>query len=92
LSSTLYKGDPRKLTSAGLLTGVPSIRIPFFGDQLFWGKPVEELGVGLAPISQKRLTAERLTQAIHDAIPSVDMGCQATALVEIQARTESDVW
>ena len=55
-------------TSAALRAGVPSIVIPFFGDQPFWGQRMVELGVGPAPIPRRRLTAERLAQAIQDAL------------------------
>jgi sterol 3beta-glucosyltransferase len=55
-------------TAAGLRAGVPTIAIPFFGDQPFWGKRVAKLGVGLAPIFRKQLTAERLAAAIHRAM------------------------
>jgi sterol 3beta-glucosyltransferase len=54
-------------TAAGLRAGVPTIVIPFFGDQPFWGQRVAELGVGLAPISRQQLTTERLAEAIHRA-------------------------
>ncbi len=36
-------------TSAGLRAGVPSIIVPFFGDQPFWGQRVHDLGVGPGP-------------------------------------------
>jgi sterol 3beta-glucosyltransferase len=55
-------------TAAGLRAGVPSIVIPFFGDQPFWGQRVADLGVGTAPIPRKQLTVERLAQAIHRAV------------------------
>jgi sterol 3beta-glucosyltransferase len=55
-------------TAAGLRAGVPSIVIPFFGDQPFWGQRVAELGVGTAPIPRKQLTVERLAQAIDRAV------------------------
>jgi sterol 3beta-glucosyltransferase len=51
-------------TAAGLRAGVPSIVIPFFGDQPFWGQRVADLGVGVAPIPRKQLTVERLVNAI----------------------------
>ncbi|MFN8418241.1 MAG: hypothetical protein U0528_03190 [Anaerolineae bacterium] len=37
-------------TAAGLRAGVPSIIVPFFGDQPFWGQRTAALGVGTAPI------------------------------------------
>jgi sterol 3beta-glucosyltransferase len=55
-------------TSAGLRAGVPTIIIPFFGDQPFWGRRVAELGVGTEPIPRKQLTAKKLATAIHQVI------------------------
>jgi UDP:flavonoid glycosyltransferase YjiC (YdhE family) len=55
-------------TAAGLRAGVPSIVIPFFGDQFFWGQRVAELGAGPEPIPRKRLSVGRLTKAIQKAI------------------------
>ena len=40
-------------TSAGLRAGVPSVVVPFFGDQPFWGQRVADLGVGPAPIPRQ---------------------------------------
>jgi len=48
-----------------LRAGVPSLIIPFFGDQPFWGHIVAELGVGPQPIQRKKLTAEQLARAIQ---------------------------
>jgi UDP:flavonoid glycosyltransferase YjiC (YdhE family) len=55
-------------TAAGLRAGVPSIVVPFFGDQPYWGRRVAELGVGPAPIPRKRLTVEVLAGAIDRAV------------------------
>ncbi len=55
-------------TSAGLRAGVPSVIVPFFGDQPFWGRRIYESGVGPAPIPKQRLTVENLSQAIHIAV------------------------
>jgi sterol 3beta-glucosyltransferase len=54
-------------TAAGLRAGVPSVIIPHFGDQPFWGRRVAELGVGPNPIPRKKLTVARLEQAIDQA-------------------------
>jgi UDP:flavonoid glycosyltransferase YjiC (YdhE family) len=67
-------------TAAGLRAGVPSIVIPFFGDQPFWGQRVAELGVGPAPIPLKKLTVDRLTQAIEQAVYDQGMRQRAAAL------------
>jgi sterol 3beta-glucosyltransferase len=55
-------------TAAGLRAGVPTIVIPFFGDQPFWGRRVAELGVGTEPIPRKQLTAKKLAVAIHRVV------------------------
>lgn len=52
-------------TAAGLRAGRPSVLLPFFADQPFWGRRVMELGAGPPPIPQKRLTAENLAAAIR---------------------------
>jgi sterol 3beta-glucosyltransferase len=60
-------------TSAGLRAGVPSVLIPFSGDQPFWGQRVAALGVGPAAISYKKLSARRLTSAIKTAVSDKTM-------------------
>lgn len=73
-------------TAAGLRAGVPTIVIPFFGDQRFWGQRVAELGVGLEPISRKQLTTEGLAEAIHKAVTDQLMRQRAADLgAKIQA-------
>jgi len=67
-------------TSAGLRAGVPSIIVPFFGDQPYWGQRVADLGVGPAPIPYKRLTADRLAQAIEIAVTDQAMRQRAAEL------------
>jgi UDP:flavonoid glycosyltransferase YjiC (YdhE family) len=54
-------------TAAAIRAGVPSVIVPFSGDQPFWGQRIQELGAGPAPILHTRLTAERLVRAIHAA-------------------------
>jgi UDP:flavonoid glycosyltransferase YjiC (YdhE family) len=73
-------------TAAGLRAGVPSIIIPFFGDQLFWGQRIAELGVGPEPIPRKKLTVKRLAQAIQQAVTDESMRQRAFNLgAQIQA-------
>lgn len=67
-------------TAAGLRAGVPSIVVPFFGDQPFWGQRVEDLGVGPEPIPRKRLTAESLAQALRRAVTDETMRQRAADL------------
>jgi sterol 3beta-glucosyltransferase len=67
-------------TSAGLRAGVPSVVVPFFMDQPFWGQRVADLGVGPRPIPIKRLSAERLVAGITTAITDQEVRKRATAL------------
>ncbi len=73
-------------TAAGLRAGVPSVVIPFFGDQPFWGNRIMKLGVGPAPIPRKQLTADRLAQAIQTMVGDPEMRRRSAELgAKIQA-------
>jgi len=67
-------------TAAALRSGRPSVVIPFFGDQPFWGRRVEALGVGPAPLPAKRLEAPALAAAVRQATTSAAMRERAEAL------------
>jgi sterol 3beta-glucosyltransferase len=69
-------------TAAGLRAGRPTIICPFFGDQPFWGRRVRELGVGSAPIPQKKLTVEKLCAAIREVTENQTIRQNAEALSE----------
>jgi sterol 3beta-glucosyltransferase len=68
-------------TAAGLRSGKPSILIPFFGDQTFWGVRVAALGVG-AMLERKQLTSEMLAASMHAAVTNGEMQLKAAALGE----------
>ena len=55
-------------TAAALKAGVPSVVVPFFGDQPFWGDRVHRLGTSPAPVPKSQLTADRLATAIAVAV------------------------
>jgi sterol 3beta-glucosyltransferase len=50
-------------TAAGLRAGLPTVVVPFFGDQFFWGRTVADAGAGPEPIPVGRLDVERLVAA-----------------------------
>lgn len=52
-------------TAAGLRAGCPTIICPYGLDQPFWGRRVAELGAGVAPIPQKKLTESNLAEALE---------------------------
>jgi sterol 3beta-glucosyltransferase len=53
-------------TGAALRAGKPSVVVPFFGDQPFWGHQVHALGAAAVPIPLKKLTVEKLQAAIQE--------------------------
>lgn len=77
-------------TATGMRSGVPSVLVPFFADQPFWGYYVERLGVGPTPILRIKLTAENLAAAITTAVTDNNIRQQAAALGE-KLRAEDGV-
>lgn len=77
-------------TAAGVRAGVPSILTPFVFDQFFWGRCISQLGAGPVPIPHRRLTANRLADAIALSVSSPSMRERAAALGE-QVRSEEGV-
>ncbi|KAL9012739.1 MAG: hypothetical protein Q9173_002511 [Seirophora scorigena] len=55
-------------TAAGIAAGKPTVVVPFFGDQPFWGSMVAKAGAGPWPIPSKQLTSEKLAAAILEAL------------------------
>ena len=72
VSAVVHHGGA-STTAAVLRSGKPSVIVPFFGDQPFWGRHVHLLGAGTKPIPRKKLTAARLVAAIKDAISNPDL-------------------
>ena len=56
-------------TAIGLKCGKPTIIVPFFGDQPFWGAMVAKAGAGArAAIPYKNLTADALAEGITECL------------------------
>ncbi|KAJ4349079.1 hypothetical protein N0V95_004904 [Ascochyta clinopodiicola] len=55
-------------TAAGIAAGRPTVVVPFFGDQPFWGAMVARAGAGPDPVPYKDLTAEKLAESINKAL------------------------
>ena len=77
-------------TAAGLRAGVPSIVIPFFGDQPFWGQRIADLGVGAKPIPRQKLNVERLANAIQEVVTNEGIHLRAATLGK-QIQTEDGI-
>ncbi len=69
-------------TAAALRSGVPTIVVPFFADQPFWGHWTAQLGVGPQPIPKKKLTVEKLAATIRTAVEDEAMGKRAAILAQ----------
>jgi sterol 3beta-glucosyltransferase len=77
-------------TAAGLRAGVPAVVVPFGSDQPYWGRRVHALGAGPEPIPRRRLTVERLAEAIRIATGDAAMRRRAAELGQ-QIRAEDGV-
>ncbi len=77
-------------TAAGLRASVPTIPVPFFADQPFWSRRLYESGVASRPIPIKRLSAQRLADAIQYAVTDRSVRERAAVIGE-RVRSENGV-
>ena len=89
VSAVVHHGGA-STTAAGLIAGVPSVIIPFFGDQPFWGQRVADLGVGSKPIPRKKLTVVKLADALQEVVTNQDIRQRAAKLGK-QIQTENGI-
>jgi UDP:flavonoid glycosyltransferase YjiC (YdhE family) len=66
-------------TAAGLRAGLPTVVVPFFGDQFFWGQVIAGAGAGPAAIPASELTVDKLAEAFR-ACESRDIRTKARKL------------
>ena len=52
-------------THTAVAAGVPSLVVPYYADQPFWGRRVHETGVGAAPLPRRDLDVESLAQRLR---------------------------
>ena len=67
-------------TAAALRAGVPSVILPFFFDQGFWGRWLAARGLGPPPIAFSHRSAAALAEALDIAETSQDMRCRVQIL------------
>lgn len=77
-------------TAAAFRAGVPAIVVPFHGDQFYWAKLVEQLGVGPKGIPRTKLKVERLAAAFEQVAKDKGMAQRADVL-GTQIRSEDGV-
>ncbi len=67
-------------TASVLRAGVPSVVVPFKGEQHFFGRIVKKVGAASASIPQKRLTEEALAAAIQTAVADPQIRARSAEL------------
>ncbi|KAK4176126.1 family 1 putative glycosyltransferase [Triangularia setosa] len=78
-------------TAAGINAGKPTVVVPFFGDQIFWGNMIARSGAGPAPIPFKTLTVENFAAAIEKCLePGTQMKARELGQ-KIRAEKGADV-
>lgn len=55
-------------TAIGIAMGKPTVVVPFFGDQPFWGAMIHRAGAGPEPVPFKKMTEESLADSITLAL------------------------
>lgn len=63
VSAVVYHGGAGT-TACGLLNSRPTVVVPFFGDQPFWGQMIANAGAGPQTISHRTLNGKNLADAI----------------------------
>eukprot|EP01012_Entosiphon_sulcatum_P050634 TRINITY_DN69525_c0_g1_i1.p1 TRINITY_DN69525_c0_g1~~TRINITY_DN69525_c0_g1_i1.p1 ORF type:complete len:762 (-),score=58.93 TRINITY_DN69525_c0_g1_i1:8-2263(-) len=75
--------------ACGLRHGRPTVVVPFFGDQFFWGRVIAQRGAGPQPIPAADLTAEKLAAAFRECIDNPELKKVANQLGhELQSEGE----
>lgn len=64
MAMTIHHGGSGT-TAFGLRSGIPSCVVSFVFDQHYWGERIAKLGAGPKPIRYKKLTVDRLSEAIQ---------------------------
>ncbi len=67
--------------AAGLRAGRPTIVVPFFGDQTFWGERIHAAGAGPAPLPAATLDPEALAVNASPILGVMSAVCSSAPLV-----------
>ncbi|HML46687.1 MAG TPA: glycosyltransferase, partial [Clostridia bacterium] len=74
-------------TAAGLRAGLPTLVVPFGGDQPFWGRRIYELGLGPKPVPRSQLTEQSLEEALSQLVGNASY---RTAAREMQRNLQKE--
>ena len=67
-------------TAEAARAGIPSVTVPYFGDQLFWAQRLHLAGAAPSPVKRRSLTAGRLARALAQSLENPQMRTNAAAL------------
>jgi UDP:flavonoid glycosyltransferase YjiC (YdhE family) len=78
-------------TAAGVVAGRPTVVVPFFGDQPFWGAMTARAGAGPFPIPYKDLNSDKLANQIQEALKpaSLERAAELAKKIRSEDGTES---
>lgn len=77
-------------TATALRAGIPSVIIPFFGDQFFWARRIYNLRAGPSPIKKSNLNRGTLSRAIEIALKNKKILARAKEIGQ-KIRSENGV-
>ncbi|KAI1261923.1 glycosyltransferase family 1 protein [Xylariaceae sp. FL1019] len=75
-------------TAIALKCGKPTMVVPFFGDQNFWGAMIARSKAGPEPVPYKQLNVENLTEGIKYCL--TDEACEAVKMLAQSIDAEGD--
>jgi len=75
-------------TAAAFRAGKPQLVAPYFGDQPFWGNRVADLGAGLPPLPQKKMTADKLAHSLRGIVKDKTFASHAETLAHELAKED----
>lgn len=78
-------------TAAGVSMGKPTMVVPFFGDQPFWGSMIARAGAGPQPIPYKHLTADNLAASILQCLEPTTKERAAELGAKISKESGADI-
>ncbi|OJJ01775.1 hypothetical protein ASPVEDRAFT_71789 [Aspergillus versicolor CBS 583.65] len=76
-------------TACGLRKAKPTLIVPFFGDQPFWGAMVAAAGAGPTPIPHKQLTVDALAAGIRYCLS--EHAAEAASAIAHKMSSESGI-
>ncbi|KAB8244510.1 hypothetical protein BDV35DRAFT_394771 [Aspergillus flavus] len=78
-------------TACGLRKSKPTIVVPFFGDQPFWGDMVAAAGAGPTPIPHRELTVDALVEGIRYCLSEQAGTAASTLAAKMQSEAGCDL-